>query len=335
MILRKIIITIIYLNLTVFSVLAQIPKNDCICPSFKMREPIEPVKAGESVTFEIEVKGDKGQTTYNWMVSQGSIIEGQGTPVIKVDTRGSESGQITATVQLGGWCPVCENMTASGSTEILPEIKPVLADKFTRANCEDVLARMDRFMTQLSNDPTAIGYFVASGNPKAVWIAGREAGNWVKIRNFDPTRIIIVNTGGRSERAEIELWLVAAGAALPEIVSTASAVETPALEKVNANPTEPYIFSSEYYDGVAGCGDDTKLDLEGFAKALKANPKNRGNLVILLTSKAEFRKKEKELLNYLVKKRIARTRLKTFYVNAFGGVELWLVPPKGKKMAGR
>jgi hypothetical protein len=127
-----------------------------------------------------------------------------------------------------------------------------------------------------------------------------------------------------SDRAEIEMWLVPAGAEIPEIVSQPEPEVAEKPEKEPKTPAKPYIFSSEFYDGVAGCGEE--LDLEGFAETLKKNPKSRGNIVIMLMTKADFREKEKEIIDFLTGKGIARKRLRTFYVNSFGGVELWLLP---------
>ena len=46
------------------------------------------------------------EITYKWTISAGAIIEGQGTPTIKVDAAGA--AEITATVEIGGVCDECE-----------------------------------------------------------------------------------------------------------------------------------------------------------------------------------------------------------------------------------
>jgi len=60
--------------------------DPCICPivSIKVKES---VKAGEIVTFSTVIASDLiKEVSYNWTISRGEIIEGQGTPEIKVKT---------------------------------------------------------------------------------------------------------------------------------------------------------------------------------------------------------------------------------------------------------
>lgn len=319
--LSRIFVVVLTLILLVSGVFAQ----SCECPIVGVSGPSGVTPAGEPAIFNSHVSDKYNQPSYKWTVSAGTIIEGQGTPTIKVDTKGLKSGQIIIAVVTvsGNWCQDCTGLTRDHIAIIEEKIEPVLIDKFERSNCEDVLSRMDNFMTYLQNDPNATGYFIAYGKPRIVARAEREARNWIKMKGFDPLRITLVSGGGSSERAEIELWMVPAGANPPEIKAQSESAETEP-EKEVINLTQPYIFSSEYYDGVGGC--EAELDLEGYAKMLKDNPKSRGNIVILMMTKAEFRKKEKEILSYLTKKGIARKRLQTFHQKTFGGVELWFLP---------
>jgi hypothetical protein len=58
----------------------------CICPTLEVTGG-GGVKGGETVEFTANVSGGTAaDITYNWTVSQGEIIEGQGTPKIKVKT---------------------------------------------------------------------------------------------------------------------------------------------------------------------------------------------------------------------------------------------------------
>lgn len=325
---KKTVLSLLFVGLFLTSVFAQ----ECVCPVVKMNAPQMLVRAGETVTFSAEVSGNKNyQTNYNWSVSSGTIAAGQGTPEIKIDTSGLDGGTIiTATVEVNGnWCPVCDNLTVRETAFIQEEIKPVLLEKFSRYNCEYVLMMTDRFLVELSNNPVSAGYVIIYGKPRIAAAAMREMKNWIKIRGFDPSRTVFIDGGGIGGRAEIEFWLVPPGAAPPEPSPQPEYVEsdkTAASETETRPPNKPYIFSKEYYDGVAGCGESEELNLEGFAALLKENPKSRGNIVIILDTKNGFREKEKEILNYLTGKGIARKRLRTFHVNSFGGVELWFLP---------
>lgn len=56
-------------------------------------------------TANVDGSGDNDTVTYQWKVSAGKIIAGQGTSVIKVETEGAQ--EITATVEIGGVCEDC------------------------------------------------------------------------------------------------------------------------------------------------------------------------------------------------------------------------------------
>jgi hypothetical protein len=79
------------------------------------------VKAGKAVEFTANVSGGTApDITYDWTVNQGEIVEGQGTPKIKVKTTSEMTGTITATVEIGssGLCADCPR-TASETAVIV------------------------------------------------------------------------------------------------------------------------------------------------------------------------------------------------------------------------
>lgn len=302
------------------------PTGDA-CPIVSVTGPPAVVNPGETMTFTAVVEGvNSSGNSYNWSVDKGTIISGQGTSTITLSTEGLEGETITASVSVSGdFLEVCDSdASETGIVRTLP--KAILIDQFQRANCEDVLMRTDNFFVHLQNNPGASGYIIFYGRRRAVAIAEREAKNWIRIRNFDPGQIVLVRGGGINERAEIEMWLVPPGADPPEVKPQAESEEIETHEKEPAIPTKPYIFSSEHGEGIAGCTEE--LDLEGYAAALKTNPKSRGNIVIYATSKEFFREREKEILDFLKDKGIARKRLRTFYQKseALFGTELWFLP---------
>ena len=83
---------------------------DCLeCPILTVDASTSLTKAGETVTFIANVSGGgASNVTYNWKVSTGEIIEGQGTPVIKVATTAKMAGKtVKATVEIEGVCDEC------------------------------------------------------------------------------------------------------------------------------------------------------------------------------------------------------------------------------------
>jgi hypothetical protein len=63
---------------------------------------------------------DKKSLTYNWKLSAGEILEGQGTAQIRIDATGVNAEEITATVEVSGFAPECANK-ATRSIKFGPE----------------------------------------------------------------------------------------------------------------------------------------------------------------------------------------------------------------------
>lgn len=92
--------------------------GDCFCPTVAVNTSASPVKAGETMTFTANISGGSSDVSYFWTVSDGEIIEGQGTPVIKVATTSKMAGKIVkATVEIDGICEDCSK-TESATVSI-------------------------------------------------------------------------------------------------------------------------------------------------------------------------------------------------------------------------
>ncbi len=79
------------------------------CPALTVDAPTAQTKAGETITFTANINGGRQSgITYNWKVSAGEIIEGQGTSVIRVATNSKMAGKtVKATVEIEGVCDEC------------------------------------------------------------------------------------------------------------------------------------------------------------------------------------------------------------------------------------
>ena len=108
----------------------------------------------------------------------------------------------------------------------------IKVDDFGRAGDCEFSGRVDNFLTQLQNNPSAMGYIIVykdkSGLP-----ARNDANsglkrieNQLRFRNFDESRIIITDGGFRAELA-YELWLVPPGAEPPTPTDTVAKPELP------------------------------------------------------------------------------------------------------------
>ncbi len=87
----------------------------CECPTIEVKGN-ESVVNEKNLTFTANLSGGNSETvTYNWKISAGEIIEGQGTPTIKVNVKGTK--KVTATVEISGLCEDCMR-EAEFTTEI-------------------------------------------------------------------------------------------------------------------------------------------------------------------------------------------------------------------------
>lgn len=80
------------------------------CPNIDVSCP-EHVEEGQAIVFSVNISGGLPELKPipNWSVSSGTIIKGQGTYKIEVDTKGLAGQQVTATVDIGGILPECES----------------------------------------------------------------------------------------------------------------------------------------------------------------------------------------------------------------------------------
>ncbi len=186
----------------------------CECPTLSVTGPAGVTAPGETMTFTANVSGGTGETvTYDWTVSNGTITEGQGTPVIRVATTTEMAGgNVEAKVRIGGVCEEC-NKDASETGSIAVKPVPEEIDDFGPLSNDEVRTRLDNFFSRLQNNPTATGLIINYGAAKDV--AKRETliRKHIVFRNFDASRITIVRGEGADLRTR--LVLVPAGATAP------------------------------------------------------------------------------------------------------------------------
>ena len=147
--------------------------------------------------------------TYEWSVSAGTILSGQGTPSISVERR--QSGTVTATVELGGFGARCRLAASCTTPPVDPPVARML-DRYGRMSLREERRRLDNLAVELRNDPTARGYLIAYGKDSA---RGRRARSYlVKKHRLAPERLVALR-GGRDEKTATELYVVPLGARAP------------------------------------------------------------------------------------------------------------------------
>ncbi len=84
--------------------------QDSTCPVISIVSPDKVFRLGEAITFRAKVKDyEQKNLKYDWAISNGTMIEGQGTAIIKVDTSGINDTVVEARVEIKGLPTNCQN----------------------------------------------------------------------------------------------------------------------------------------------------------------------------------------------------------------------------------
>ena len=165
------------------------------CPTVSISCP-DKFEVGQLLTFNSALSGSLGNvpTVYNWTVSSGMIIEGQGTSSIKVDTTGLAGQTLTANLSMGGYNLDC---SASCSVQFPVPLSCRAFDEFPAIARNEEKARLDNFAIALQNDPSATGYVIVypgeHGRPGEVQIHSTRVVDYlVNSRGLDNRRIVTV-----------------------------------------------------------------------------------------------------------------------------------------------
>jgi hypothetical protein len=178
------------------------------------------VDQGETLRFKVRTTGLNTKPEFKWTVSAGTIMGGQGTDQISVDTAGIGGQDVTTTVELSGAMPGC-NASASTTTRIAP---PAFScchrfDEYGDLRFEDEKARLENFAIQISQLPLSSGSLLMYAGQEtfkneAAERLARAKSYLVKVRNIDPGRIITVDCGFTTDLT-ITLHIVPAGSRFP------------------------------------------------------------------------------------------------------------------------
>ncbi len=194
-----------------------------VCPTAVIECP-ENVLADAPLTFSAKVKGGSAGVTpsYNWTLSAGRIVEGQGTNSIKVDTTGLNGQAVKATVSIEGY-----NLDCSASCEVsVPvAIRPARKfDEFPEITSNDEKARLDNFVIELNSDPTTTAYVIVypdrRGRTGDVEKRTKRIVDYlVNSRGLDAQRIVTM-VGPPRSNSLVELWNKPQGAQPPAAIAT-------------------------------------------------------------------------------------------------------------------
>ncbi len=138
------------------------------CPAISVTCPDVNGGADQPVTFTANINSNypNPHLTFNWTVSAGRIINGQGTNEIKVDATGLDRQSIKATLEVGGLPNSCVR-TASCETAIITECTPPIFDEYGDISWQDEQTRLDNFAIQLQSAHTVAGHIIAYAGRRA------------------------------------------------------------------------------------------------------------------------------------------------------------------------
>ncbi len=195
------------------------PPVQPVCPIVSIMCPAN-VVVDQPLTFRSNVSNVSSGIvpTYNWTVSAGRIIEGEGTSSITVDTTGLAGQTVRATLSMGGYNLDCSDMCAVQIP--IPIQRSRKFDEFPHIARNDEKARLDNLVVEMQNDPTASAYVIVypgrSGRPGEVQKQTTRIVDYlVNSRNIDARRIVTL-VGGAREELMVELWISPQGTTPPK-----------------------------------------------------------------------------------------------------------------------
>jgi hypothetical protein len=306
------------------------------CPKLSLSGPAGLIRPGEPAMFVAKVIGaESTDIDYKWTVDAGTIVSGQGSDSIRVDTTGLVGSTIlTATVEISVESPRC-SLSESEMALIVEADKAVLLDEVptVTGNCEYILAALDSFYIKLLNHPADQGYIVIYKDPRsesAARSSERQIRNMTRLRGYDSSRTTIV-TGSVRTNAVVQMWRIPPGADHPELLEPNATFEP---EKPVANSGgKPFVFATMISVDMDVCLKSEPISdtIASYADTIKAMKGSRGNIVIGEPSMAKFRVKEREIIRDLSSNGIARSRVRTFFKKVRDNeykefVELWILP---------
>jgi hypothetical protein len=193
------------------------PPPEIVCPNVTVSCP-DAASENAPATFTATISGGSAgiTPTYNWTVSAGRIISGQGTPTISVDTTGLAGQSIRANLDVGGYGMRCP---ASCATSIPIVNKRQKFDEYYDIARNDEKARLDNYAIQLQSEPSSQAYVIVYPSRRArsndAQARGQRISDYlVNSRGIDSHRVVIT-MGAPREDWLVELWIVPEGAPPP------------------------------------------------------------------------------------------------------------------------
>lgn len=173
-----------------FAVLAQ--NNEKDCPSIQLLSNFYSDKI-EVYTAEISKEIEKYDVKYKWSVKGGKIINGENTRSI-IFLR--EANEYSINLDIEGLPKNCSDSIYESGVHDSPN--SILVDEFEKLPQSEEKARMDKFFSELQNNPLSNGLIVIA-NDQNVVNELELLNSYIQERKFDKARISFLITNDIKE----------------------------------------------------------------------------------------------------------------------------------------
>ena len=189
------------------------------CPAINVSGNVGETSNSLSFSVALDEKAKNYNLEYLWTVSQGTIIEGQGTSAIKVDITGFQSFNVTATVELKGLPETCQK-TASETAGVIRCFLPIsLVDMFGNMPRNEVKARIDALFFRLKDEINSQIYIINYGTDAEIANRESQIRDAMTFRKYDVSRVTLVRGGANPDNEKgvlTKAWIVPPGGEIPE-----------------------------------------------------------------------------------------------------------------------
>lgn len=181
------------------------------CPTVLITSAAE-VNGPDPAEFQASIKGGSAEVdaAYNWSVSAGTIMSGQGTSQMMVDTNGLAAGEvITASLQVLGYPGSCDT-SASASTKVVKKAYKVFEGAYTD---DAELARLLSVLIEkrVPDGKSYVVFYAGSAAPAGEVDRLKAAARaHIEGQGQDPENFPFMD-GGERDQTTLEFWMAGPG----------------------------------------------------------------------------------------------------------------------------
>lgn len=189
------------------------------CPTISVTGPSTPPEPKEPMKFTATVTGiDVNKIRYKWSVSEGEIVQGQGTDTIFIRSNSNKNEFTpTVTVDIEGLAKGCQSSDSETAVMVDTPITREI-DSFELTANPINAERLDALVLELENDPNAmVGIIIYNkGESPSKPVKEKEAfiKKYLSDKKIAGDRISIVYSAG-DDTDRVRIFVVPAGAEPP------------------------------------------------------------------------------------------------------------------------